>query len=1068
MNRQPLVFLLLLGIAACLTGGQTVSAAGPGEIVPVAIWTNGDVFKPDNNPTFYSVEKMIDGDLKTYACLLDTTRQGDNPRTVPPKASYPVTTSFVLDLGKPKTVSGIRFTPPADWRSLCVKNVSVYACDDPQGKTNRRPLAINEELLPTNSSHPVYVLWQPDETRYVAVDVNESWQLRNRRQRMGKETHFNTQIAEICCLSRQPADPVQKNYADRAFPLPRLYNDWMMQDYGLDTSPCFTSSKDFEIEKGMVEKVLKELAAGEKDVANEQRDLARLVSEKVPGNDPQWKNLYLAACEQRRQMRLDYLREETRQIVYVKHFVFGGTEGLTGISHVSDEQHDDATSERRPGSQLCLLTLNDDGTMKHEVLLEKPDGLIRDPNLSFDAKTLVFAMRNDFTTDDYHLYTMNMADRSVRQITFTPEKDGKKYPCADFEPSFTATGNLLFSSTRHVQINDCWPNANTDIYTCDMNGKNIRRLTYDELDVNYPQMLHDGRVLYTRWEYSDRNAYFLHPLCSMNPDGTSQTEYCGNNSMYPSSYIQARPIPDSTKVIAIISGHHVPHKGKLALIDRTLGTQDGKNIEYVAGASPDGTPGRQVSKITTKGYMMREIDFFGQKGPQYQYPFPFDEENYLVAYCPEGWLTQDGPYTPPFGIYYMTATGERELLAFDWWISSGQPVAVMPREIPTVKASQITLDKNVGTFDIQDIYIGPGLKGIPRGTVKKLRVVALEYRAGKMGKGSNAGEVEQGLVQTPVTFNNGAWDVKHVLGEVKVEEDGSVAFEVPARTPVYFQLLDEKGYCVQTMRSWATLQGGERFSCLGCHEDKLETGMMQEGRPTSLAMKKAPQKLRPIGTKEHPLMARLAKESCLDSIENWWGVNAPSMTSDPNAPVDGFSYRQEIQPILDRHCITCHPGVPDKTGKETVAKSHLFPGLDLTGKIRSVSDQKVSWDDDHKRNFTQSYLALTNNGKVKGGKWVQFLEVRSRSEMLPPYHTGSSKSNLMKYLEPSHYNVKVTDVEKRTIACWIDLLIPFCGSYTDANAWTEEEQAEYMYYVVKRRFFAQQDLETVKKLTDKK
>ena len=241
----------------------------------------------------------------------------------------------------------------------------------------------------------------------------------------------------------------------------------------------------------------------------------------------------------------------------------------------------------------------------------------------------------------------------------------------------------------------------------------------------------------------------------MNPDGTAQTEFVGNNSMYPASYLQARAVPDSTKLVAIISGHHVPHKGKLALIDRSLGAQDGACIEYVGGSSPDGAPGRTPNPIKPEGHNDRNIDMFGQTGPQYQYPYPLDEDNYLIAYCPEGWLTIDGPYTPPFGVYFMKATGERELLAFDWSISSGQPILFAPQDAPRVKASSVDEGANYGTFVAQDIYMGPGLAGIERGTVKKLRVVALEYRAAKVGKGSNAGEVDQGLVQTPVSFNNG-------------------------------------------------------------------------------------------------------------------------------------------------------------------------------------------------------------------------------------------------------------------------------------------------------------------------
>jgi hypothetical protein len=98
--------------------------------------------------------------------------------------------------------------------------------------------------------------------------------------------------------------------------------------------------------------------------------------------------------------------------------------------------------------------------------------------------------------------------------------------------------------------------------------------------------------------------------------------------------------------------------------------------------------------------------------------------------------------------------------------------------------------------------------------------MALEYRTARLGWCGNGSEYETGLNQTPISLNSGAWDVKHVLGEVDVEEDGSCLFKVPARQAVFFHLLDGEGKCVQSMRSWATLQPGEYFGCIGCHEPK--------------------------------------------------------------------------------------------------------------------------------------------------------------------------------------------------------------------------------------------------------
>ncbi len=73
-------------------------------------------------------------------------------------------------------------------------------------------------------------------------------------------------------------------------------------------------------------------------------------------------------------------------------------------------------------------------------------------------------------------------------------------------------------------------------------------------------MTNDGRIIYTRWEYSDRTAGYLHTLFVMNADGTNQTEYYGNNSQFPAAVLHARCVPDSTKVIAISGAHHIDQR----------------------------------------------------------------------------------------------------------------------------------------------------------------------------------------------------------------------------------------------------------------------------------------------------------------------------------------------------------------------------------------------------------------------------------------------------------------------------------------------------------------------------
>ena len=170
--------------------------------------------------------------------------------------------------------------------------------------------------------------------------------------------------------------------------------------------------------------------------------------------------------------------------------------------------------------------------------------------------------------------------------------------------------------------------------------------------------------------------------------------------------------------------------------------------------------------------------------------------------------------------------------------------------------------------------------------------------------------------------------------------------------------------------------------------------------------------------------------------------------------MDGFSYVQEIQPIFDRHCVSCH-------NESQIEKSKLS----LTGEVARPECVKLLGvgQVDPKRAYTQSYVTITTSGNPDKNPWMTWLKPRSRTGPLPPYHTGACKSKIMDYFEPAHYGVQVSENEKRTFACWLDLLIPFCGSYTQHNTWTDAEKAEYSYFQEKRRAYAAIELESLRR-----
>ncbi|MDO5308161.1 MAG: hypothetical protein Q4G03_01490 [Planctomycetia bacterium] len=779
----------------------------------------------------------------------------------------------------------------------------------------------------------------------------------------------------------------------------RLMVDWLAQDVPDEQ----LRARVFTVDATLQEQFdVLDAALGEVEDSQELRaKLQKLRQNDVACDDPQWRELYQQICQVRRRARLAELLEEYPQIVYTKHYVMGASH-YAYTEDVTDEAYNDYSNNRQPGGQLCLATLQQDGTARHEVLVSTEQGTLRDPDVSWDGKRILFSMRTSFDDDDFHLYEYDLQTRQTRQITFG-------LGVADIEPCYLPNGDILFISTRCGQNTDCWWTEVSNLYTCDAQGRFLRRVSVDQVTVNYPKVMSDGRVTYTRWDYNDRGHIYVQPLFQMNPDGTGQTEFYGNNSYFPTSILHARGIPGSDKVVALASGHHTYQQGKLILIDRSKGTQGNSGVTLIAPTRE--TPNDEL------------VDRYGQEGELFQYPYPLDEQTLLCAYLPEG--SQERSYAVPYGLYWFDHDGRRELLAFDPAISCGQPVPLAQRQVPLMRPSQVDLAKTTGQYYVQDVYEGPGLQGVPRGTIKALRVVELVFRPFAVGWNWNYGEAGDSIVTAPVAVGNGTWDVKRVLGEAPVEEDGSAFFEVPAMTPVYFQLLDAKGNAVQTMRSWSTLQPGETFACVGCHEPKGAVGENAlSGSSTTVALQKGVAKLQPVLTP--PAGAYQA---------------------------GGFDFIRDVQPILDHNCVTCH------TGRERADGSHEPFSLMARDEVITEDDERASIYKEEKRRFCQSYLTLTQNGRYQG-RWTRWYGTQERPSLLPPYHAGAAISPLMALLRDEHGNpggqddahrdVKLDPKDLRILAMWIDLLVPYLGDYYEENRWTDGERAYYYYYLQQR------------------
>lgn len=681
---------------------------------------------------------------------------------------------------------------------------------------------------------------------------------------------------------------------------------------------------------------------------------------------------YLDACERRRVQRLASFSAQSPEIIFTKFHTlrpsfYAYTEGLS-----------DARGECNyyGGGELSRIRMNGIWA-EEEQLLADDDGVFRDPNLHFEGKQLLFSWKKSAKDDDFHLYEMDLTTREVKQLT-------KGLGQADIEGIYLPDDNILFNSTRNGSAVDCWFTEVSNMYVCDREGRYMRRVGFDQVHTSNPTLLDDGRVVYTRWDYNDRGQVWTQPLFQMNPDGTGQSEYYGLNSWFPTTTTHTRQIPGTRKVMATILGHHTPQHGKLGIIDPEAGRDENEGVVLVA-------PLRKPEA--------ERIDGYGQFTDQFQHPYPLNETEFLISYTPLGYYIG---HPMEFGIYWMNVDGERELLVSDPRISCNQPVLATPRKRPFRRSTSVDYKKEDGVYYMQNIYEGNGLKGVAPGTIKKLRVVEIEFRAASVGQAYGEGKGGGGHAGSPVGVGNASWDVKRVLGVADVHPDGSAFFKVPARKPLYFQALDEKGRVVQTMRSWSTLQPGETQSCVGCHEHKNTVPV--SGHPISKGMH----------------------------------VGIQSLAQEEREGVRTFSYLDEIQPIWNKHCISCHDGVKQQ--------------MSLKGDMKVVDQQT-------RRKYAESYLNLTHARKTGGNdSWqgdprhpeVNWISSLSEPTLLAPYFAGSNTSNLMKRLDNGHSDTKLSPEEIHKVALWIDLLVPQIGDYREANNWSAEDHQYYNYYEKKR------------------
>ncbi len=593
-----------------------------------------------------------------------------------------------------------------------------------------------------------------------------------------------------------------------------VHADWRQQDKLTETVESYTAAVRRHVEKARL--LLADLREGRTHdfLAAEARQLEQLSAEaRRPGLDLEdWRSLYRRVRWLKREIALANPLMDFGKLLFCKRVP-------TSYSHLVMQYYG---WRARAGGGLFVLEAPGRSLRCRDITGGRlDDGCVLEPCLSYDGKRIVFSyveckgksynpahVTNTSDGGYYHVWEVHADGTGLRQLT-----DG---PYDDLMPAYLPDGGIALSSTRRRGYARCFGgqfSARWDIYTLhriDGDGRNIRMLSCYDTNEWFPAVANDGRIVFARWDYIDRDAVTHQNLWATRPDGTNPTTVWGNATASPHCSFQAKPIPGSDKFVFTASAHHSITGGSIAIVDPSVDFDGHRAITRI-------TP--EIPFPEAESRNIREY---------YTSPWPLSEKYFLVGYSAMPLVWEPGANPPgALGIYLLDKFGNRELIYRDPAIGSTNPIPLVSRPAPPVIPSDLPTEAPpAGEMSLADVY--QGLGKIPRGSIKRLRIVQIFPKTTP-------------IANRPAVGLAGEENGRAILGTVPVEPDGSARFTVPALKPILFQALDENGFAYQTMRSATYVQPGEKVSCVGCHENRLTAPV--SARP--MAMQRPPSKIEP-------------------------------------------------------------------------------------------------------------------------------------------------------------------------------------------------------------------------------
>jgi len=603
-----------------------------------------------------------------------------------------------------------------------------------------------------------------------------------------------------------------------------------------------------------------------------------------------------------------------------------------------------------PGGKLEVFDLKT-GNPQANIIEDYPTADVSSVDVSFDGTTVVFTMKKD-AQDNYHVYTAGV-DRGadgkfvVTQLTFGPFDDQQ----AIFSPGgrivFTTNQSYTEMGTRADEYNHA--RAVTQLATITTTGGDAdRKLCSQNLShiiTLFP--MHDGRVGFSRWEHLE-NVNDV-KVFAMNPDCTQIVALSGQHGKPGNSMVQVTESNTPNVFYGIVTNReNTIQAGALVKLDaRSL---DPQVLQFDEEKSQE-----QAYSILTPSVPRGD-----EPSPtgRYRSPTTLPDGRVMVSWA-AGTVDESNELSlspPDYGVYwYNESQAQNQLIVNDEHVWELYAHAITARPEPAIIPSiQQTADASTpttfGSINIRETSLSlrhnDSVSGAQFTTGTPTEEALAQADRVRIIEGFST-EGSPNHTMFGLTMAEGA----AILGEAKVEADGSWLANIPPYVPVHLQPIDEFDLSIRSQTTWIQGMPGESRVCGGCHEDRNKANLPS------------------VGSGALTIAAGRGPENFMQPVD--------SRTEYPWAKANDTKNKNEIQALLTLKCASCHNGTTngDKPQEfytltmsnevlDTMAE-YRVPRMDLTDTPVTVyyDRQVASWPSSYVSLFYPAALSM-EMGKV--------------------------------------------------------------------------------------------------------